>query len=329
MGRILIFATPENLRQLFGCETWFVDGTFKTSPTLFYQLFSILGAAHQVGVNRQRQVVGLPFVHALLQNKKQATYTKVLKVVLEAAREQNLHPPENLRIMSDFEYGILNSVKEIFGDDRVRCCLFHLCQNVYLHVVSEGLQNLYNGPDRRIKRSVHALCALAFVPEDQVVSHFRQIRDDLPEELDPVIDYFETNYIRKLKVRKRKGSQGRIQLVSHSPRFPPAIWNQYEAVLNGSSRTNNVSEGWHNRFQLVVGKPHPSLYAFFEELKKEQADTEIMLNQLSMGKRIRKGVEKKRRQLEEMILNVVETYPQYAENNILSYLTTIGYHVKF
>ena len=29
-GRILIFATVENLRQLFRCNTWFVYGTFKT-----------------------------------------------------------------------------------------------------------------------------------------------------------------------------------------------------------------------------------------------------------------------------------------------------------
>ena len=33
-------------------------------------------------------------------------------------------------------------------------------------------------------------------------------------------------------------------------------------------------------FQLVVGKNHPSLYVFFDELRKEQVDTEIMLHHL-------------------------------------------------
>lgn len=37
--RIIIFSTPENLAQLFKCDTWFVDGTFKTSPSLFFPNF--------------------------------------------------------------------------------------------------------------------------------------------------------------------------------------------------------------------------------------------------------------------------------------------------
>jgi len=36
----------------------------------------------------------------------------------------------------------------------------------------------------------------------------------------------------------------------------------------------HLSEGWHNRFQVVVGRQHPSVYSFFNELGKEQADTE-------------------------------------------------------
>ena len=47
-GRILIFATADNIGKLLDCDMWFVDGTFKTSPTIFFQLFSILGALEQV-----------------------------------------------------------------------------------------------------------------------------------------------------------------------------------------------------------------------------------------------------------------------------------------
>ncbi|XP_051164850.1 uncharacterized protein LOC127283797 [Leptopilina boulardi] len=72
-GRIIIFSSSENLTQLFMCDVWFVDGTFKTAPSLFFQLFSILGAVTQIGVNRKPQTVGLPFVHALLENKRQCS----------------------------------------------------------------------------------------------------------------------------------------------------------------------------------------------------------------------------------------------------------------
>lgn len=53
LGRILIFATRENLKELFKSSVWFLDGTFKTAPALFFQLFSILGAVMQVGINRK------------------------------------------------------------------------------------------------------------------------------------------------------------------------------------------------------------------------------------------------------------------------------------
>lgn len=296
---------------------------------MFYQLFSVLGAVHQVGVNRKPQVVGLPFVHALLKNKKQGAYTKVMKIILKAGHEHGFRVPDDLQIMSDFEYGIINSVTDIFGPDKIRCCFFHLCQNVYRHVVEEGLAMAYKGEDRTVKKSVHALCALAFVPADRVVEHFQTLRDILPEELQGVVDYFEVNYIRRLKMRRKKTGGG-VTVVKCRPRYPPELWNQYNAVVTGQSRTNNVSEGWHSRFQLVVGKHHPSMYAFFEELQKEQADTEIMLRQLQLGQRIRKVVDKSRRRKEEMIRNVVDRYFEYVvKDDIHTYLNTIGYHVKF
>ena len=39
--RILIFATPENLKWLQEAKYWIMDGTFKTVPILFRQLYSI------------------------------------------------------------------------------------------------------------------------------------------------------------------------------------------------------------------------------------------------------------------------------------------------
>ena len=41
-GRIIVFATKENLRILFErSRTWYLDGTFKVTPGIFYQLFVI------------------------------------------------------------------------------------------------------------------------------------------------------------------------------------------------------------------------------------------------------------------------------------------------
>ena len=45
-----------------------------------------------------------------------------------------------------------------------------------------------------------------------------------------------------------------------------------------------MAEEWNSRSQRVVGKHHPSSYAFFEELKAEHEDTEAMFEKLDMGR---------------------------------------------
>ena len=187
-GRILIFASTENLVQLFKCEIWFVDGTFKTSPSLLYQLYSVL--ATQIGVNRKLLTVGLPFVHALLENKQRASYERVFNVILKEGSKLGFTTLPKC-IKTDFQLSIIKAAGTVFGRDTVKCCFFHLCQSVYRHVVNEGLQTQYNdSDDRRIKVGSHMLCALAFVPTDEVENYFKLLRDELPEELEPITDYF-------------------------------------------------------------------------------------------------------------------------------------------
>ena len=40
---------------------------------------------------------------------------------------------------------------------------------------------------------------LGFVPADEVAQYFDIIRGEMPEELDPMVDFFETTYIRRVE----------------------------------------------------------------------------------------------------------------------------------
>lgn len=133
-GRIIIFATKENLRNLFRCTVWFVDGTFRCSPNIFFQLFAILGAVQQVS-DRETHSIGLPFVYALLQNKQEVSYKKIYEVIIAKATEHNINVRHPVSIMTDFELAIINATKEFFTADKVRCCLFHLGQSVYRYIL--------------------------------------------------------------------------------------------------------------------------------------------------------------------------------------------------
>ena len=61
-------ATVGNLEKLCEAETIYIDGTFKASLQLFYQLFTV----HAV-YNGQH----FPFVYALLPNKTTSTYNRL------------------------------------------------------------------------------------------------------------------------------------------------------------------------------------------------------------------------------------------------------------
>ena len=69
--------------------------------------------------------------------------------------------------------------------------------------------------------------------------------------------------------------------------------------MDGTARTNKLSQAWHGRIERLVGKDseepaHSVFSAFFVAFEKE-LDTESMLWQLEIGQKIWKGREKKNR----------------------------------
>lgn len=257
------------------------------------------------------------------------SYRKVLEVAISSAQMIDIDIAIPGTVMTDFEMSIILAVNEVVGHDKVRACFFHLCQNVHKRVVSEGLKAAYeDAHDETIRKHVHMLCALAFVPAARVARHYDELKEELPQAIHPIADYFEHTYIRVRRIMRGRGNL-RLRIITAPPRYPTAIWNQYEAVLNNFARTNNMSEGWHNKFQMVVGKHHPSMYAFLRELQKEQQDAEITLRQLQIGQKVRKGQSRQRKKYEEQIFNIVAMYEDYYENNdILTYLENIGHNIK-
>lgn len=321
-GRIIIFATNENLRNLFRSRIWFVDGTFSCAPSIFFQVFAILAAVSQPAARGQVQTIGLPFVYALMETKQEGAYRIVFQIIIQRAREINLEIAMPAIIMSDFELAIINAARHLIGVESVRCCFFHLGQSIYRQVQSRGLQIAYSNPDdRTIRDYVHMIIALAFVPVESVEQCFLQIQNEIPADLLPVSQYFDETYVRGIPAR---GRRRRLP-----PRYSPTLWNQYNSVLSQTARTNNISEGYHNRLQVVIGKNHPSLYAFLVELKKEQSDSEIMIRQIQVGQKVKKGQDPKRKKREEQIFQIVSRYQEYVDNNdVLTYLRSLGHNIN-
>ena len=221
-----------------------MDGTFKVTPNIFFQLFSTMGSVIQRHRGEERKIA-IPLVHALLESKQECAYGKVIQVTLNYAENSGIRIKHPEKVMSDFELGIINAVKAHFGDDVVSLCLFHLCQSVYRKIQEVGLQTKYQDEDdSSIREAARTMCELALVPPDDVVRVFDDFYDGIPDEFVPIADYFETTYVRGIRARGRRRAV--------RPRYEPKLWNMHAAVLQGKARTNNASEGWHNRFQTQV-----------------------------------------------------------------------------
>ena len=110
--------------------------------------------------------------------------------------------------------------------------------------------------------------------------------------------------------------------------IPITTWNLYEAAINGWHKTNNVSEGWHNRFRLVIGKHHPDLYSALKEFQKEQADAEITIAEVALGRKVKEAPKNKWITSQQRIQNIVKEYETYKNDDIiLQYLTCLAHNM--
>ena len=181
--------------------------TFKITPCIFFQLFSIMGSVVQRHRGEKRKIA-IPLVHALLESKQECTYRKVIQVTLNYARNSGIRLKYPEKVMSGFELRIINAFKAHFSDDVVSLCPFYLCHRVYRKIQEFGLQTQYQEEDdESIREAARSMCALAFVTPEDVLRVF----------------------VRGIRASERKRAV--------RPRYEPKLWNMHAAVLQGKART--------------------------------------------------------------------------------------------
>lgn len=133
------------------------------------------------------------------------------------------------------------------------------------------------------------MAASAFVPISDVESYFSALKTEAPEVTSDYVTYFDQK-ITGIRRRKLKSGKKRKAV---APRYAIQMWNQYDAAISGQAKTNKVSEGWHNRFHILIGWNHPGENSFIKEMKKEQGDTEIAIMELMHSRRVKAAPKKK------------------------------------
>ncbi|XP_072153351.1 uncharacterized protein [Bemisia tabaci] len=196
-NRFLIFTTEGNLRILSTSRLIYGDGTFKTVPQQFMQLYTIHGSF-------QGHV--FPLVYVIMERKTQESYTAMLQQLLNIAGEIAIAPEY---VLTDFEQAAINAFRAAFPDAILRGCLFHFSQSIWRNIVSRGLRGAYmdrENPDRR--RQMQQFFGLPFVPLEDLTDVFDDIVADIEDEdiLD-LASYIEHTYIRGYRARGRMAAR--------------------------------------------------------------------------------------------------------------------------
>ena len=224
-----------------------MDGTFKSSPSIFFQLYTLHGLCGDIT---------LPFLMCLLPDKQQNTYNRLFSAIKMLRPDFN---PATINI--DFEHAVINAARENFTGAQIWGCFFHFSQAVWRNLQRHGLSEYYTkDPDYALK--MRCFPALAFVPLQEVIHYFEKLEQSFTEESERLfIDYFEETWIGRARIRNMRGR----------PEFALAMWNVLERLDHELPWQTNGCKGYHNAINKAMSCSHPTLFKFLETLKREFA----------------------------------------------------------
>lgn len=286
--------------QHLQATTWYADGTFSIAPPLFAQVYTVMAVKNN-GVH--------PIFYALLPNKQRATYNQMFNMIKDLI--PNLAP---MQIHCDFEHAAFAAMKDCFPDTKINGCFFHLAQNMKKHLGAMGFIGDYNN-NPQFALHARMVTSLTFVPIRNLDEAIDILAENLPEELQPLLNWFEDNYVGRLN---RRGNGRR------PPLFPHEMWNLYQRTLSGQDRTNNHAEAAHRRLQLELGMDHPTIWKFIEGIKRVQKGRDLYYEQLVAGSLPPLKL-KKYRLADERILSLVNNF---RNDNMTEYLRGLAHNYE-
>ena len=247
---------------------------------IFLQVFTI----HALIDNK-----AVPLVYSFLCNKREETYCRLLRQLV------TLRPTLNpLSILSDFETATLNAISAIFPEAQMIGCSFHLAQNLWRKIQKSQLVTFYR-ENEHARLMCKMLLALSYVPERDVQFVFEVLIEDFPDELKPIANYWEQNYVGR-------------RLHDITPRFRIDFWNMHDRIKTDLPKSNNSLEAWHKSFEKMLDCHHPNIARLIVAMKKEQNFGELYISRYRMGFRRSNFTGTKYKRERDRLRNLAEEY---------------------
>ncbi|CAG2241518.1 unnamed protein product [Mytilus edulis] len=189
------------------------------------------------------------------------------------------------KIVSDFEDGILRATAAVFGRNiEHQGCFYHFTHATWRKIQKLRLATHYMA-DAEFRLFCNMLDALAFLPTtllEEGIAYIRSITPDEPTEAADLVDYFDATYVsgtyRQIHQLNANG-QPQLTMRRVTPMFPPSVWSVHAATMESNPRTNNVCEGWNNKFYTLVGSSHPSIWTCIKWFQREHSTVATIVQQ--------------------------------------------------
>lgn len=118
-GRLLVFSSASQMDLLLQADVLMADGTFRSCPRLFEQIYVILAVKNSKSMIHllvyshrfSASFLAYPVLFALTSNRKEETYIAILNVICEEARRRGVSFAPHTFI-SDYERAWMNAVKK-------------------------------------------------------------------------------------------------------------------------------------------------------------------------------------------------------------------------
>ena len=218
---ICVFATDANLEALQRCREVYMDGTFRSCPGPYNQVFTVVGRYHGWVV---------PLVVVLMEHRAIGHYRQVLATILHHVRRVTHHRWRPRMVICDFEQALISAVQTELAQAEVKGCYFHFTQSLWRRIQELGLAGPYRR-DVHLKKCLRKLMSIGYLPLALVQINFGLLRherttNDLVNAYPALLDFFD--YVRNTYINGT---------------FPPVLWNVYNRNMNLRTN-NNVESKW-------------------------------------------------------------------------------------
>jgi hypothetical protein len=293
---LILFASDVDLKTLATSQIWFADGTFKSAPREYSQLYSI----HALVGHKS-----FPCAYALMSSRSCSSYSRLFAEIKRL--RPDVHP---LSIMTDFEQSAMQAFSESFPMAIISGCGFHFGQCIWRQIQSQGLAQAYRC-EPELSLQVRKFIGLAYIPIEHVLHVYNVLKESADMRLTGFLQYFERTFV---------GSFDNTQFTP--PIFQQRVWNLYDQALLKIPRSNNAVEGWHGSLASAVGEAHPTLLKLTKKLRLTQHKTAVELARgeglQPSGRRVYRGL------TQRMHCIAIE----YDKTDTMLYLTEIAYLLR-